>query len=233
MKTVSLNLRYSLTERVQAFERGLGRLGFKVKPGAQPADVLVTWNRIGGVDRAASTYETVLVAENAAWGNGFMGGRWLSLARNRHNTAGMFPVGGADRWDDLGVELKPWRTEGETVVLPQRGIGSPPTAMPRDWPAKQKGRIRMHPGQNKVKPLEEDLATAGKVVTWASGGAVKALMWGIKVESHYPLWVAKQDNTDSDRLRMLRELAWCQWTIEEIASGMPFERLLYAEKSHA
>ena len=230
MKTVSLNLRYSLTERVQAFERGLGRLGFKVKPGVQPADVLVTWNRIGGVDRAAGTYETVLVAENAAWGNGFLGGRWLSLARNRHNTAGMFPVGDADRWDGLGVELKPWRHEGETVILPQRGIGSPPTAMPREWPQnalrRYGGRVRPHPGRNPAKPLQEDLARAGRVVTWGSGAAIQALMMGIPVISEMRGWVGQQDNTDDGRLAMFRRLAWAQATLDEIADGSALERLL-------
>lgn len=217
-----LNLRYTVPERRAAFEKGLKRIG--------DPEVYVTWNRIGAADRTAREYEArglpVIVAENAAWGNDFAGRQWYSLASGMHNTAGRFPVGGPERFDCLGVELMPWRAGGERVVLPQRGIGPAGVAMPRDWPAQQRGRIRAHPGTRACIPLEQDLADAGEVVTWGSGAAVKALMWGIKVESHMPNWIAAQDNTDAGRLVMLRELAWATWTIEEIETGEPFRRLL-------
>lgn len=217
-----LNLRYTVPERRAAFEQGLKRIG--------DPEVFVTWNRIGAADRTAKEYEArglpVIVAENAAWGNEFQGQQWYSLALNWHNTAGRFPIGGPERWDALGADLMPWRSGGETVVLPQRGIGPPGVAMPRDWPAKQIGRIRSHPGTRPCKPLEEDLARAGKVVTWGSGAAVKALMWGIPVESHMPNWISEQDNTDDGRLAMFRRLAWAQRNLAEIASGEAFEWLL-------
>jgi hypothetical protein len=234
-----LNLRYTLADRVAAFRRGLERLGFEVIPGSTttPADgdVLVTWNRIGSGQASAQAFEArglpVLVAENAAWGNDFGGGRWYSLARSYHNTAGCFPLGGPERWDALGVEPAPWRAGGEEVViLAQRSIGSPPVAMPRDWPERALlatgGRIRRHPGTKPCTPLEADLARAREVVTWGSGAAIKALLWGIPVRSAMPNWIGEQDNTDAGRLAMFRRLAWAQWTLAEIASGDPFERLL-------
>ena len=235
MRTVSLNLRYSLTERVQAFERGLRRHGFTVIPGLQPADALVTWNRIGAADRLAKDYGLVLVAENAAWGNGFLERKWVSLAKDRHNTAGMFLAGGAERWDALGVELAPWRTEGETVILPQRGIGSPPTAMPANWAKsayqRHGGRIRPHPGGTKREwcrqlALADDLVRCGRVVTWGSGAAIQALMMGIPVISEMPDWIGEQNNTDTGRLSMFRNLAWAQWELHEIDSGEAFEGFL-------
>lgn len=229
-----LNLRGSVPERREAFIEGLKRLDYEIAeqvPSDPPkGSIFVTWNRIGGADYAARQFEArrlpVLVAENAAWGNGFAGRRWYSLARNFHNTAGRYPVGGPERWDSLGVALAPWRTEGETVALPQRGIGPPEVAMPKDWVAGQRGRVRIHPGTRLCMPLEADLARAGRVVTWGSGAAIKALMWGIPVESHMPGWIGEQDNTDAGRLAMFRRLAWAQWTIEEIAAGLPFQRLL-------
>jgi hypothetical protein len=169
----------------------------------------------------------VLVAENASWGNDFAGRRWYTLARGRHNTAGRFPVGGAERWDSLGVELAPWREgKGETVILPQRGIGPKGVAMPDGWQQQFKGRVRTHPGTNPCVPLEDDLAKAVRVITWGSGAAIKALLRGIRVESHMPSWIGEQDNTDAGRLDMFRRLAWAQWEVSEITNGTPFERLL-------
>ena len=232
-----LNLRHAESERAAVFTQGLERLGYEVLRGApmqpRPGDVLVTWKRmpVAG-EQAARVFEAaglpVIVAENASWGNEFAGRQWLTLARNRHNTAGRFPVGGPERWDALGVELEPWRTPGgETVVLAQRGLGSPPTAMPRDWPNTVSGRLRVHPGPRAPRVLlRDDLASASKVITWGSSAAVLALTWGIPVESHMPDWIGSQGNTDEGRLDMLRTLAWAQWRPDEIASGEPFDRLL-------
>ena len=224
--------------RVEAFARGLRLNGYKVIAGITttpgPQDILVTWNRIGIGAGAARAFEAagrpVLVAENASWGNEFSGQRWYHLARSRHNTAGMFPVGGPERWDALGMDLAPWRTEGETVILAQRGIGSPPTRMPQGWPqqaqARHGGRIRLHPGTRTAKALQDDLATAGRVVTWGSGAALQALRMGIPVMSEMPDWIGEQDNTDAGRLAMFRRLAWAQWRLDDIASGEAFEWLL-------
>lgn len=233
-----LNLRYTVPERRKAFKSGLKRLGYEVAEGITlspgDSDLLVTWNRINVGDAAAKAFEAagrpVIIAENAAWGNDFLGGKWYSLARNRHNTAGMFPVGGAERWDDLGADLLPFRSQGETVILPQRGIGAAPTAMPCEWPQgalrRHGGRVRNHPGTKPCRPLEDDLANCGKVVTWGSGAAIKALMWGIPVVSEMPGWIGEQDNTITGRLEMFRRLAWAQWQLFEISNGEAFKWML-------
>ena len=231
-----LNLRFTVPERRAAFTEGLRKLGFEVVNELtrypRNGDLLCTWNRIGEGDVAARAFELaglpVIVTENASWGNSFAGRQWYTLARTYHNVAGMFQVGGPERWDSLGVELEPFRTEGETVILASRGIGPAFYRMPPDWPSRQSGRLRAHPGRGDGKPLREDLAECGRVVTWGSGAAVKALMWGIPVESHQPQWIAAQNNTEASRLAMFRSLAWAQWTIDDIASGEPFARLLTA-----
>lgn len=239
--TAWLNLRHSVAERSAAVIAGLERLGYEVRTAVTmtPAagDVLVTWNRIGIGQQAAHAFESrslpVIVMENAAWGNGFNGGQWLTLALERHNTTGKFPVGGNERWAAVGVALAPWRNEGETVILPQRGIGPPGVAMPYDWAnrarARYGGRIRAHPGRAETTPLATDLAKCGRVVTWGSGAAIKALMMGIPVISDMPNWIGEQDNTDAGRLEMFRRLAWAQWTLDEISTGEPFARLLTAQ----
>lgn len=233
-----LNLRYTVPERQRVFEAGLKRHGYQVVRGdtrdPRPGDIFVTWNRISAGERCAQLFEskglTVLVTENAAWGNGFAGESWYSLARSRHNTAGMFPVGDAGRWDRLDMPLAPFRATGEVVILPQRGIGSKPTVMPKGWDrgalVKYGGRVRKHPGQRPATPLEKDLAGCGRVITWGSGAAIKALMMGIRVTSEMPDWIGEQDNTEADRLAMFRRLAWAQWRLSEFESGEAFAHLL-------
>jgi hypothetical protein len=220
--------------RVSAFRCGLEAIGYSVfdKPTTEPreTDTLVTWNRIREGHGIAQRFERagakVIVTENATWGNGFVGGPWLTLTRNYHNQRGRFPIGSPARWDSLGVALEPWRENGETVLLPQRGIGPPGIAMPIDWERRHRGRLRRHPGIGPCIPLRDDLARAGVVRTWGSGAAVLACMWGIRVLSDMPEWIGAQDNTDADRLRMLRELAWAQTTMAEIESGESLARIL-------
>lgn len=235
---VWINLRYTVTDRLKAFVSGIERLGYKAEIGLPDRigdrDCFITWNRINAGNTVAQRFQDrclpVIVAENAAWGNDFLGRRWYSLAKYHHNTADRFPVGGHDRWDSLGVELVPFRQSGETVILPQRGIGSPPTRMPAGWQQdalrRYGGRIRAHPGTKPSKPLQQDLAHAGRVITWGSGAAVKALMWGIPVVSAMPNWIGQQDNTEDGRLAMFRRLAWAQWQLSEIESGEAFSHLL-------
>lgn len=233
-----VSLRHPDSARARAFHTGLARLGYTIASGTTtnpgPKDILVSWNLLRDAVGAADAFKArglpVIVTENALWGNDFMGGDWLTVARDSHNLAGKFPLGGPERWDNLGPRLKPIRDEEDTVILPQRGIGQPPVAMPRGWAesalARYGGRVRLHPGKRETIPLEQDLHFAGRVITWGSGAAVKALMWGIPVISELPNWVAEQDNTEAGRLAMLRRLAWCTWTLDEIATGEPFKRLL-------
>lgn len=235
-----LNLRHSVPERARAFHKGLSRLGYSIQSGVTmrpgPKDILVSWNRIRDGQLAAGAFESrgrpVIVAENATWGNDFIGRHWYTLGLGHHNRVDCIRSGGPERWDALGVELQPFRSGGETVILPQRGIGPPGVAMPFGWEekalARHGGRIRKHPGQSACMPLEQDLKDAGRVVTWGSGAAVKALMMGIPVISEMPQWIGEQDNTEEGRLAMFRRLAWAQWTLDEIATGEPFERLLCA-----
>lgn len=235
-----LNLRYTVPERLRAFVAGIERHGYKAEIGFPdrigPKDLFITWNRINMGNTVAQRFQDqglpVIVAENAAWGNDFLGRRWYSLARNYHNTAGCFPIGSPDRWDSLRVELAPFRQHGSMIVLPQRGIGSPPTRMPGGWAssvsARYKARIRPHPGQRLAKPLEQDLEGVSVAVTWGSGAAIKALMMGVSVISEMPRWVGRQDNTEAGRLDMFRTLAWAQWELHEIESGEAFSCLLHA-----
>lgn len=231
-----LDLRY---ERQPLFAQGLHKLGYEVRatltesPGER--DILITWNRIGCGDRCARIFSDlelpVIVVENATWGNWFAGQKWYTMARDYHNLAGRFPVGGNERWDSLEIDLAPFRQEGETVILPSRGIGPSLHRMPANWLERMRSqypyaRVRQHPGKNPKKELMDDLRDSARVVTWGSGAAVKALMWGCAVDSWMPGWIGECENNEASRLAMLRRLAWGQVTMPEIESGEAFERVL-------
>jgi hypothetical protein len=239
-KTAWLNLRYTVPERREAFTKGLQRLGYNIREGSnaipKTGDIFVTWNRIGAADNTARDFQAqglpVIVAENASWGNDFAGKQWYTLARNYHNTAYQYPIGDLWRWDNLGIELMPFKKNNSSVIiLPQRGIGSPPTVMPQQWATKAQskygGTIRNHPGRNKnIVTLEQELQNYGTAITWGSGAAIKALMMGLKVKSEMPNWIGEQDNTEQGRLAMFRKLAWANWELNEIKDGTAFAWLL-------
>jgi hypothetical protein len=195
----------------------------------------------------------VLVAENGYIGRDANGRQLYALARSQHNGAGTWHVGVDDRWSRLGVELKPWRTAGSHIlVCAQRGIGSPVAAQPHGWTedvvrrlrqvTKREIRVRLHPETRNlaapVPPLESELADCWAVVVWGSGAGIKALVAGVPVINEMRGWIgrlaASQDLRSIDapptpgflRERMLHSLAWAQWTLDEIASGLPFRTLL-------
>lgn len=244
MKAVNL-LRKDLHYRRDAFDEGLKKAGYLLVNelhSPKPGDALLIWNRYDYGHELAKRYEqvgaTVYVAENGYLGKDWAGGTYFALALSHHNGAGRWLAGPALRWDGYDVKLQPWRQPGgETVILPQRGIGEPGVRMEPYWLQEMqrrfpKARVRPHPGVNKtVKPLEDDLQNASQVVTWGSGAALKALILGIPVVYGLRSWIGALASTHlsesavavpGDRLAMFRRLAWAQWTLEEIASGYPF-----------
>lgn len=236
-----------------AFVAGLARAGYEISEtpsrSPTPADILVTWNRTGREANAVRPYDLVgarvLIAEN-----GYVaprdGSKRFALAITDHNGAGAWPVGGPERFEALGLELKPWRSVGDqVVVLPQRGIGRPGVAMPQTWTARvwrelpklteRRLVLRRHPGPDKTEPYDA-LRGAHAAVTWGSGAGIKALAVGVPVFFEFPRWIgapaarlgitALEKPWLGDRLPMFQRLAWAQWSREEIESGEAFAWLL-------
>src|SRR5687768_9343697 len=116
--------------RQECFIAGLKACGYEVVLKAQshpkPEDLIVVWNRNAQYDWYAQRYEragaAVIVAENGWIGRARDGGKLYALARDHHNGAGRWVEGQEDRWARCGVELQPWRSDGESIlVLAQRG----------------------------------------------------------------------------------------------------------------
>lgn len=256
--------------RRQAFEAGLKRSGFEVRSGAgpgRPGDVLLIWNRYWASHQQAEKFERegglVLVAENGYLGHG--GGSpkfqvhpkgpqpssYYSLSEGWHNGRGKWPSGGPERFKALGVDLKPWRTDGDHIlVCPNRSFGVGAQIMPPDWAERAAGRlrqqtkrpvrIRTHPGNDAPRrPLSEDLRDCWAVVCWSSSVAVHALADGIPTFIEAPYQIVKGAGATGspdvpvmpDRLPHFERMAWSQWRIEELETGEPFRHLLFSPAS--
>lgn len=241
--------------RREAFIAGLRATGYDVvdREDYSPGNILVTWNRYGHYETIAKRYEnaglSVIVAENGYLGRDWLGKHWYALAKSGHNGSGKWPVGTCERWNELDIEMAPWRDGGnEIVILATRHIGVRGVAEPYGWSQdiaakiarvwRMPVRIRQHPGENKCVPLDEDLKNAMAVVSWGSGGALKALLMGIPVVYGFKNWIgadagtpidvflAKAVRPHPDRHAMFRRLVWAMWTTDEIATGAPFKCLL-------
>lgn len=239
-------------------EAALRRMGFDIlsapSRAPQAGDVLVQWNRYARDEADASRYEkagaTVLIVENGYFGRNFLGNQWYAIAKSQHNGAGVWPKGDINRWQSFGIELKPWRADGEEVViLAQRGMGSNLCREPADWPARAHNaltgltrrpvRIRQHPGPQGAVPavsLEDDLSNAWAAVTWGSSAGLKALAMGIPVFHGFSQWIgkgaAKPFGSEIEapllgvREGVFARVATAMWSLEEIREGKPFRCLL-------
>jgi hypothetical protein len=248
--------------RRDAFVNGLTAAGWKVesvyptaKPG--PGDVLVIWNRYGEGEAVADKWEKlgglVFVAENGYVGLDAAGVQYYALSISQHNGAGPIPTGDGSRWEKLGIEVKPWRTDGHALVIRgQRGIGSRLMASPPDWHkrvgahlaklAARKVVVLDHPGKPACDPevvawLCKNFEQAHACLVWSSGAAIRALIEGVPAFYAAPHWICEgaalkwggypetPRRDDAARLAALQRMAWGQWTIDEITTGEPFVRL--------
>lgn len=249
--------------RRESFVAGLKAAGYldhgACRDTPRPDDVLVIWNRYGGFDRQACVFEQfgarVIVAENGLLGRMWQGEPWYTLALDSPAGVGRWPGDHGSRWDSFGVKPCEWRKGGtEAIVIGQRGIGPSGVAMPHGWDlravdqlrrAGERVRLRPHPGERPASDLFTDLENAKYVVTWSSGAALRALLWGIPVIYGLNQWIGATAATpfdqvarrlpelpDSsslargDRNTMFARLGWTIWRIPEIEAGLPFQRLL-------
>jgi len=268
MKIALSLIRPNPVYRHDAFIEGMKKLGFQVE--SQPFfkerrpredDVLLIWNRYGTGEKQAKLFEdngaAVIVVENS-YLNMRKAKKSFAMSLNRHNGAGSWPAPEYSRFEKLDIELQPWKESGTHIlVLPQRGVGLPGVAMPKDWEGSVVPRIRRiskstlvhvrrHPGTSRETiPLEEDFKPAWCAVTWGSSAATKALVAGIPVFYEFDRWIAgpgacfginniSLDTTAhtlmGDRVEMLKSLAWAQWTLEEVVTGDPMARLIDLHK---
>lgn len=251
--------------RSDAFCDGLAGLGYQIErqmyvPKSKD-DLLVLWNRKHLYDNMAKQYEAigarVIVVENGYIGRDDQDRQYYAVALGGHCGSGSWKIGGPERWDALGIELKPYQdNDGHIVVFGQRGIGSPTMASPHDWhehiavklrKAGREVRVYPHPGEPANAPgvadaTIEQIRGAHCVVVWSSARGVRAMVEGIPVVYHAPHWIGagaamhrtlERRMDEGARRQTMRELAWAQWSVDEIGRGDPFRLLLDAERAAA
>ena len=229
-KTAYLQIRTNMEYRNQVFRQGVTEAGYEwsLKPtrDPKPGDILITWNRYSSLARMAEIFEQrglpVIVAENSYLDMQDCK-KAFAMSLNRHNGGGHWPLPNEDRTHLLDVDVKPWKAKGKHVlILPQRGIGEPPVAMPKGWHLKVERRLRewdipfhtrLHPELikrdskgNEKRTLEQDLEHAYAAVVWASSAGLKAILAGVPTFHDFPDWIggfaaAPFDEVASARLK--------------------------------
>lgn len=258
---IVVNRRFTATHQHTiggAFAAGLRRHGLTVTSGTlpRPADILVLW----GVRRSelirsqkAAGGEVVILER------GYLGDRfaWTSVSFGGGlNGRGIFrgPFDDGSRWEAHFAHLmQPWqRREGPVVVMGQvptdnavRHIDFNRWARRTLDHFRASGRqayIRPHPQVAKGgRPLADVLAEAAMVVTYNSNSGVDAVLAGVPTIAMDPgsmAWdVTGHDLSEvaptPDRTAWAHRLAWCQWRMDEIASGACWEAVGQAAETVA
>lgn len=187
----------------------------------------------------------MLVAENGYIGKDANGVQLYALSVHGHNGSGWFPVGPEDRFAALSLAVRPWvdRPDGYTLICGQRGIGSKEMASPANWHYKAANtvggsvRVRNHPGNKHHQPvagvmLHDDLSGAKACRIWSTAAGVAALIAGVPVQYDAPKWICQEGAgktapmvDDRARAKALQTMSYGQWSIDELNTGEPFERI--------
>lgn len=143
----------------------------------------------------------------------------------------------SDRWEALGVKVKPWRKTGKhIVVVPvSRFVAAYNGFNASDWLGSTLAKLKevtdrpvMIKPKDSDAPIEEVLDGAWALVTMESNAAIDALVAGVPVFAGVSAAVAPIANMEldliesppmGDREGLFSMLAYQQWTIDEIVSG--------------
>jgi len=173
-----------------------------------------------------------LLVDRASFGDPF----YVQLVWNGHGRRGnhCVPDDLGDRWERMGVKVKPWRTGSRVILCGQTETYSPHWADLVPWYRSTNAtHFRPHPrGMNYSLPLVKTFDDCKVAITLNSSVGVDAVMSGVPtvtmdegamawdVTGHRPDEIVTPDRTD-----WLRWLAWTQWNEDEIVTGHPIKHL--------
>jgi hypothetical protein len=237
----SKNIRIS-----EAFAKGCGG---KIVPPAPllPGDVFM-YGALRGLMptllQAQAEGRTWYYADNCYLGPRNLHFRVTRNARQHDGTGEASP----ERWERLGLELRPWRKSGKRILIcppgPDYGqlwgidvkawlrdqIAAIERATDRPYRIRERSLAR-----STDHPLSADLENCWALVTCTSNVAVDALLAGVPVFCTHPCAAYLMGTPDltriedpvmpDDRLRWVQVLAANQWTLEEQRAGTCWREL--------
>lgn len=154
--------------------------------------------------------------------------------------------GDAARLAKWGVQLAPWRTDGEFVMVVPPSAAVQALFGLKDWTTNVLSRLALCSDRRVVlsdkddrtkSPLAERLQGCHAVVTWTSNVAVEAVCLGVPAftspwSAAAPvsgrldgLEIGLEQPLRPERTAWAQSLAWGQFTVDEIAAGVARERL--------
>lgn len=224
---------------LEAFARGTGGLAKVVV-----SDKLLPGPAVFyGVDAVTLPVFLAVVAAGVEWfyiDNGYFNSKWKGgdcyrVTRNRLQHAGQLPSNG-DRWRELRIDVKPWRTGGEIVLIAQQSpwwykwqgmdIDSwtqRAKDVAADWPVEIRGK----PTTKALPPI--DWSKIKAVIAHSSNVAIDGLIEGVPClldawyAGAYSLagdWHARTLRKPDNRQAVFACLADNQWTVDEIRAGV-------------
>jgi hypothetical protein len=168
------------------------------------------------------------------------------VTKNRLQHTGL-GISDGKRFRALGVEIKPWRTAGEHIVVcPQSAPFMRTVANYEggDWTANMLARLRAEttreirlrswsPDKGKsAATLGQDLISAHALVTWSSAAAVTAVLAGVPVLVESQDCVARPMSGQDigalptpDRENWAGILADNEWSLDEMRKGIAWQHL--------
>jgi len=153
----------------------------------------------------------------------------------------------SDRWERLNIKPQEWKRERGGYVLvcpPTEAAAYFHSVQPEAWSERITEEIKQHTdrpirfrskGDANNTPLAWDIDNAWCVVGFNSNVLLEALIRGVpaisgSVHTTYGGWlrklIADVEKTDwqaIDRQPLLNYLSYCQWTLEEMRSGMAWK----------
>ncbi len=253
---------------------GLRACGIKVSmieesrwAGTTDGDVAVFYGLEGNTPAIFEHYRTTpglhaVYIDLGYWGRR-EGGRWTGyhkvVVNNRHPTEYLMTTDRpADRFGRFGIEVKPWRLEGDHILV--AGMGDKGARAegfePEEWERQTITELRRHtnrpilyrpkPSWKEAKPIEgtryshrdvpveRELQDCWAVVTHHSNVAVDALLAGIpaicvggvaRMLTGSDLEAIRHPPRPAGREQWAANLAYTQWSIAEMALGLPWMHL--------
>lgn len=205
-------------------------------------ELVITWG-----DQAAHTGRPRLCLE-AGYVNGTSGDytadrlRFISVGWNGiHGHADDITIREPDRWRELGIEIKPWRSGGHYVLVMEQYPTDSCAPPPAEWARiKQEMRreygerikVRPHPLVNgNAEPLADALRNAWLAVTWSSTSAIEAVLSGVPTITLNSGGIARpvsghglnEPVFTGSREQWAYNLAYRQFTLAEFENGVAWE----------